>query len=418
MKIEINHIARMEGHMDFVGSILIGNIARAKIITTEGARLVEATVRGRIYSDAPIITSRICGVCPTVHNLTSIKTIEKAMGVKVSEDIVDLRNLMEQAQVIHSHAAHLFFLSLPDFLDYNNDLAMAKKYPRQTLAAVNIRKFANDILEAVGGRACQPIASEVGGFKVAPDKKKLGAIVATFESVMNDAALLAKLFRGLKYPSFERETEYFSLRHPKEYAIYDGKVVSSKGNVMSQEGFEGAVNEIDIPYSMTKRVFKEDRPFFVGALARLNNNYPQLNKEARQVWDSFNFKLPDHNPFHNIPAQLVEVVHSLIECQKLIKEYIKKSDPALKRPYKVKAGRAVGLMEAPRGILLHSYSIDKNGFIKECNVMTPTVMFLANIEEDLKYYLPGLKKMKMIDRKKNIRKLIRAYDPCVSCATH
>ena len=140
----------MEGHMNFLGAILDGNIAKAQIETIEGARLVEGVLVGRHFSDAPIITSRICGVCPVVHNLTAIKAIETALGVKVSPAVVKLRKLMEYAQIIHSHALHLFFLSLPDFLDYNNDLSMAKQYPAETQAAVNIRSFALKILEILG----------------------------------------------------------------------------------------------------------------------------------------------------------------------------------------------------------------------------------------------------------------------------
>ncbi|HFC36201.1 MAG TPA: Ni/Fe hydrogenase subunit alpha, partial [Candidatus Moranbacteria bacterium] len=147
MQIKINHINKMEGHAGFMASVLQGDVKSAKLEVKEGVRLIEGILIGRHYKDMPTIAQRICGICPVVHNLTSIKAIEKAMGVEVSEETIQLRKLLEYGQIIHSHALHLFFLSLADFLNIDNDLKMIKKYPQETKMAVKIREYGMEIVK-------------------------------------------------------------------------------------------------------------------------------------------------------------------------------------------------------------------------------------------------------------------------------
>ena len=178
MKIVINYLAKMEGHADFIGDIFAGNVASARVKTTEGVRLIESILVGRHYADVPIITARICGICPVVHSLNTIKCIEDAFDLKVSEQTIKLRKLMELSQLIHSHALHLYFLSMPDFYGIKDDVDFIKKHPTEAQAALKSREFALKILEAVAGRAIHPIACEVGGFKVLPKKKQLEELLA------------------------------------------------------------------------------------------------------------------------------------------------------------------------------------------------------------------------------------------------
>src|SRR3989338_168207 len=142
MRIKINHLAKMEGHLDFVGHILQGDVAQAKIETTEGVRLIESILIGRKYYEVPIITARICGICPIVHSLNTIKTIENAFAIKPTGQTVKLRQLMELSQIIHSHALHLYFLSMPDFYCIADDLDFIKKHPTEASAAITSREFA------------------------------------------------------------------------------------------------------------------------------------------------------------------------------------------------------------------------------------------------------------------------------------
>ena len=159
----------MEGHTGFMASVLQGDVKSAKLEVQEGIRLIEGILIGRHFKDVPIVAQRICGICPVVHNLTSIKAIENAMGVQVSEETKKMREVMELAQFIHSHALHLFFLSLADFLDMDNDIKLVETYPEETKKAIKIREYGMDIVRTLGGRVVHPIANEVGGFKKAPN---------------------------------------------------------------------------------------------------------------------------------------------------------------------------------------------------------------------------------------------------------
>ena len=416
MRIQINHLAKMEGHAGFVGHILDGNVAKAKIETQEGARLIEGMLIGRHYMDAPIITARICGICPVVHNLTAINALENALGVKVSEQTKTLRKLMQYSQIIHSHGLHLFFLSLPDFYGILNDLQMIKKQPEEADMAIAIRKWATELIRIVGGRTIHPIASEVGGFKVLPKQVELDELKDRLPDMIKQAEKLVKLFIKLNYPELQRETEYICLHHGKEYAIFSGDIKSSRGYEIAAAKFSKKITEVKKQYEAVKKAKLSGNSFMVGAIARLNNNHKQLNPKAAALLKQSKLKLPTHNSFYNILAQAIELVHMLEASQKILRKLELKEEEPIK--YSLKAGQGVAAMEAPRGTLFHYYKIDKDGIIRDCNIITPTAQFLYNLEDDLAKYLPNIKDMTAKERRQKIRLLIRAYDPCISCATH
>ncbi|MDR3559472.1 MAG: nickel-dependent hydrogenase large subunit, partial [Candidatus Pacebacteria bacterium] len=222
MLIKINHIAKMEGHTGFMASVLSGDVASAKLEVQEGIRLIEGVLIGRNFKDMPIVAQRICGICPVVHNLTAIKSIENALGIQPSEESEKLREVMELGQIIHSHALHLFFLSLADFLDIDNDIKLVQEYPEETKKAIRLREYGMEIVKVIGGRVVHPLTNEPGGFKKAPDAEALKKLVADSPRVLNDALALGEFFRGIKLPDFSRETEYVSLYQNNHYAIYDG----------------------------------------------------------------------------------------------------------------------------------------------------------------------------------------------------
>lgn len=432
MKIAINHLAKMEGHADFVAEILKGDVRSAKIITTEGARLIEGILIGRHFSEAPIITARICGICPVVHNLAAIKTLERAFKIKPSAQTVKLRQLMNFAQVIHSHALHLFFLSLPDFFGIENDLELVKKYPKETASAMAVREWALKVIEVIGGRAVHPIASEVGGFKVLPSKKQLADLLNQFNPIFKKALDLVNLTLKIKYPRFKRATQFVSLFNEKEYAFYDGHLkildLNKKTKIIDAEKYGKSIKEIEEPYRAAKSAKLDGRPFMVGALARLNNNASQLNPLAAGIFKGLRWSWPQYNVFYNIVAQAIEVVHCLEEAKKLLKDLSQNLKPEESQNEKLKviAGAnplgketvGVDAIEAPRGTLYHHYQVDKDGYLTDCQIITPTVCFLKNLEADIAAYIPNVMKLSPKKRAIKIRALIRAYDPCIACATH
>lgn len=418
--IKIEHIGKTEGHLGFEGALQNGDMASAKVVTLEGARMMEGIVLNRSYYDVPIITSRICGICPIVHNLASVKALENALNIKPTPEIILLRKIFNIGQIIHSHALHFFFLSFPDFIGISNNFDLVKKYPRQVQLALDVRDWGIKITDIIGGRTTHPVNSVVGGFKVAPDKQQLDLLYQQLE-VAIDKAIKAFDFvqKKSKVPDFQNPTNFVSLKSKKEYAHYGGDLYfSDSDQVILTDKYVHEITEITIPYEAVKRAEHFDQTFMVGALARINNNFNQLNPLAKKAWKKLDTSLPCYNTFYNNLAQAVEVIHLLQEAKKLLAQYLKFKKIKLFVDFKVNSGRGVGAIEAPRGTLYHYYELNNKGNVKYANIITPTAQFIANMEDDLKILLPGLKGKPDQKQKKLIKTLIRAYDPCISCATH
>lgn len=448
LTIKIDHVDKIEGHAGFVGDIINGDIKKAKFEVQMGIRLFERILVSRNYEDVPIIASRVCGVCPVVHYLTALKAIEDAFGVKLKKEAVLLRKLLMLGQVIQSHSLHTYFMSLGDFFGVKNNLDLARKFPKWTDDALEIRDFGNELIFAIGRRSIHPVACCVGGFRKEPDVGKLKKLYQEIDDVLSKAKNLALFFFKLKYPKFSRQTEFIALTQPDEYAIYDGQLVSTGGMKVLAKNYEKMIYESQV--DEVKRVRKRDglalksglqdigSPAFrqrqnstlmTGALARLNINHKKLNAAAKSVLKKSKIKFPSYDTFHNIFAQTVEIAHCLEESKKLLsqcldlltidnksrqKDFLEK----INTKYKIKAGKGFALMEAPRGTLYHAYQIDKQGKITWANIITPTATFINNLEEDFKAYLPEIKKLEKTEREQKIKMLIRAYDPCITCSVH
>ncbi len=418
MKIKIDHIAKIEGHAGFVADIVNGKAEKALFSVLEGSRLLEGILRDRKCAEVSQIAARICGICPVVHNLTSLKALEDALGVKISEQTVLLRKLMMLGQVINSHTLHVFFFSLSDFFGVENDLELIKKYPQKAQLALSIREFANKMIEIIGGRSIHPLTPEIGGFIRLPKAESIKQIGEDAQKILPQAIELAQFFAKLKYPDFTREAEFISLTNKNEYAIYGGEISVSGAKGEPVSDFVRHIQEIQVAYDGVKRTKIEQKSYMVGAIARINNNYKQLNKEAKKILRVAKIKLPSQNPFYNILAQAVEIVHCLEETVKTVKIISKKELINEKHDVGLVAGSGYGAIEAPRGTLFYFYEVGGNGLVKNCNIITPTAQNIARLEEDLKIWLPQLQNLSEKEMQDKIRMLIRAYDPCLTCATH
>jgi len=432
MEIKIDHIAKIEGHAGFAADIIDGRVDKARLEVQEGARLLEGILRGRDVYEVSQISARICGVCPVVHNLTSLKALEKALDIEISENTALLRQLMMLGQLINSHALHLFFFSLSDFFGIGKDLELIKKYPARAKDALLVRNFGNRLIEVIGGRSIHPLTPTIGGFLKLPDKQKLTELFKKTDRVLTSAENLAKLFLNLEYPDYIRTAPFVSLSQKPAYAIYDGLIKISGEAVEAPAKFLEIVEQYQLTGSAVKRSLYQGKPFMVGAVSRLNNNATFLNPAAKKMFSAAKIRLPNFNPFYNIPAQALEIVHRVEESEKLLRKILSKdltkNDIAEKkhlvktRLAKIKDATAgTAAIEAPRGTLYYFYEITPGGKIANCRIITPTAQNLARLEEDLKDYLPeilGTKNVCRADCQAKIKMLVRAYDPCLTCATH
>jgi len=417
-RIKIEHVDKIEGHGGFVSDIINGDIKKARFEIQMGIRLFERILIGRYFEDVPVITSRVCGVCPVVHYLTAIKALESALDIKVPTSVILLRKLMMLGQIIQSHSLHTFFMSLSDFFGIRKGTDLVKKFPKYTKLALNIRDFGNALISAVGFRSIHPVAGKIGGFRKLPQREKLESLLQKSNKVFQEAKDLALFFAELPYPKFFRKTEFIALKSESEYAIYDGNIASSKGLNIPSKKFEKEIKEIQLPYEVVKRVKHKGTTIMPGALARLNLNFKKLNSEAKRVLNYSGIKFPCYNSFYNIFAQTVEIVHCIEEAKKILEKVLDSRPKNISVSYKVKEGWGCAAIEAPRGTLYHAYQIDRNGKIRWANIITPTAQFVSNLEEDIKEFLPKTKRLSKKTQERKIKMLIRAYDPCITCSVH
>jgi sulfhydrogenase subunit alpha len=424
LNLEVHHVTRVEGHGNIYVNVRDGKIEKCEWAIPEAPRFFEAMVVGRQYSELHHITSRICGICSIGHTLASLKATEAAMGIKISEQDLKLRKLALHAENLQSHILHLGFLVLPDLLGVGSVIPLASSNPKEVKTVLRLHKLANEMSNLLCGRTTHPQRLMPGGFSKIPSTKELTLLRQKLKDSVPDLKAVAELFKSVssKLPDFTRETEFIALTSPDEYALYDGKIGSTDTGTAPVSEYLSYTNEYIVPISTAKRAKHARDSYMVGALARFNLNYNKLSPLAKKTAEMFDLKPVCHNPFMNNIAQLIEVVHGLEDSIKLIDELEVaglKSQPDYNKPeIKVKAGRGVGAVEVPRGILFHDYTYNDKGYCTKANCVIPTNQNHGNIELDLKTLLP-----KILDKPKreielNLEMLVRAYDPCISCSTH
>ncbi|HBG82055.1 TPA: hypothetical protein DDW69_04475 [candidate division CPR2 bacterium] len=406
-----NYITKIEGH----GNLKVNfNNEKVELHVEEGERLFEGLILGRYFEDGPIITARICGVCPTAHTFASITALENALDIKVSDHIATLRKVMLSLQIFQSHVLHLFFLAIPDYLGIDNSLELATANPEVFNTVLSLKRLADEGIELIGGRPIHPITAVVGGFTKLPEYKDLDEYKKKIEKSLIHAIEAAKIFKTVKYPEVENEKEYLALLG-SNYPLTGEVVVSSLGKGFEVKDYQKVVTETVKSYSTAKFSTKDGKGFMVGAISRLNLKYPLLNKEAFGLAEG---EFPTHNPFKNNLAQAIELVHYMEEIIELIGS-LKDADLSHARDqFEVKAGVGAGCIEAPRGLLFHYYELNSKGIITKCDIITPTALNLTSIEDDAEAVLKTNGGISQAKREHELEMLVRAYDPCITCSVH
>ncbi|MDO9210605.1 MAG: Ni/Fe hydrogenase subunit alpha [Deltaproteobacteria bacterium] len=418
INVNVDHLTRVEGHGNIVVNVKEGKIEECKWEVVEAPRFFEAFVRGRSYLEIAHITSRICGICSIGHTLCSLQATEAAMGVKISEQTRLLRRILIQGENLQSHVLHSYFLAAPDFVGAPSVFPLVQTHPEVVVRALRMKKLANDLCDVFGGRTVHPITPTVNGFTKLPEIKDIKEIRRRLVAAGPDLEATLALFKTLKIPDFQRETEYISLKSKEEYALYEGVIASTDAGTTPVANYRNWTNEYLVPQSTAKYTKHVRDSYMVGALARFNNNHDQLPARAQKAAEELGLKAPCYNPFMNTVVQVVEVVHALDESIRLIDELLDKGLKEEDRRILLKAGRGVGSVDVPRGILFHDYTYDKNGICVEANCIIPTNQNHANIQKDMEALLPQVLDRPQEEIRLSLEMLVRAYDPCISCSTH
>jgi coenzyme F420-reducing hydrogenase alpha subunit len=417
-KFDIHHLARVEGHGDLFVELKDGKEPRVEMRVTEGARLFEAFLRNQCYGEVSHIMSRICGICSHSHAVAALRAVEAALRIEPDHQTVQLRKLMLLGDMLESHALHINFLALPDYVGAHNVVEMLPQYQTEVQRALKLKKLGNELMELIGGRHTHPLCAVVGGFTHVPSHTQLESMKNRLQTAIPDAQAQIELMSGFSEPQLVRQSQYLAVKHHKDYPIYDGELVTDKGLHTPEPEYQSIIKERNVSYAHAKFSEIDGMSFVVGSLARLNIAQDQLSDNAKQMTQKVGLKLPSYDIFQMNLGQSIEYLHYLDHSIEIIDELLStKLEPHVVK-FEPRAGTSAAAVEAPRGVLIHRYSFNARGKVTSADVITPTAMNYANIEADIKALAPSLHELSQEEAELKLNMLIRAYDPCISCSVH
>lgn len=418
--ITVQALARVEGEGALTIRFRDGQVEGVELRIYEPPRFYEAFLRGRGALEVPDITARICGICPVAYQMSSVHAVERIFGVTMPPPLRDLRRLLYCGEWIESNTLHIYLLHAPDFLGYESALAMAQASPE--LAAVvrrglRMKKAGNRIVNVVGGREVHPINVRVGGFYRAPRREELQALVDDLKWARDAALETVRWSATLPFADFAADYEFVALRHPDEYPMNEGRLVSSRGLDIAPHEFADQFEEYQVPHSNALQARRRGGgAYFVGPLARWNLNADRAPARVQQAAADTGIPFPNRNPYVGIVARSLEVLLAFEEALRLIDHYEPPAKPAVE--FEPCAGVGHAITEAPRGILYHRYETDSAGIIRQADIIPPTSQNQLQMEHDLLRVAPQLVHLPETEAALLAEKVIRNYDPCISCATH
>jgi sulfhydrogenase subunit alpha len=418
-RFEVQAMSRVEGEGALYVKMDGQRVEQVQLNIYEPPRFFESFLRGREVREVPDITARICGICPVAYQMSACHALEKALKMTIPEELRRLRRLLYCGEWLESHVLHIFMLHAPDFLGYDSSISMAADHRELVQQALRMKKAGNEILEVLGGRAIHPINVTVGGFYKAPRRDALRKLLPELQWGLQTAEASLEILSGLDFPQLDQKYEYVSLKHPGEYPMNEGQIVSSEGLQIEVEQYEEFFSERHVAHSNALHSVRlpGETPYLVGPLSRYNLCFEQLSPAARRAAERHRLPWPCHNNFQSILARMVEVIDAFEEAIAIIEDYqVEPTKPRIE--YQLRAGEGCHATEAPRGLIYHRYRIGDDGLIAEAKIIPPTSQNQAQIEDDLRKFVPTILDFTDPEVTRKCEHLVRNYDPCISCATH
>lgn len=433
--ISINRLSKIEGHADLDVKIRDGKVEDVQLHVMENQRFFTQAVQGKSALAVPQLVSRICGTCSVAHLTACIEAVEKTLEIVPSEQTVIMRKLMMYSLMIRDHALHLYFFAAPDIFgidsaleiaDLDQDFLLSKGVPagidgKELIhQSLHIKEAGNNLSNLIGGRSVHAPYEVVGGFTNEVDNSKVPAMIAELKSIRDSVIVLAEIFYNCHW-ELKRKTNFVALATP-DFSFLEGAICSSDGACIKEADYWDHLHTVVLPYSQAKGFEFEGKEYMVGSLARLNLNKESLHKDTKRDMKKYLDVFPSTNIYHNNLAQAVEIMHSVDHAIELLTNTKFKKEE-IKKPLK-HDGEGVGVVEAPRGTLYYWLGIEK-GKVRYANLVIPTAQNLVNMREDVRMAVSeicdtGITPEKIWEQKIKfeVEKIIRAYDPCMSCASH
>lgn len=417
----IDQITKIEGSAGLKVTITDSKVSDLKFLIQDYRRFYTQAVKGKPTITVPSFLSRICGTCSVAHLFAALKAIEISQGIEVSEQTKLLRRLAYDALMIRDHALHLYFFVLPDVLGVDSILDIPDdpqdKGHQLLHDSFDIKQLGTDLSELIIGAAIHAPFPTVGGFLKNPDQSKFPQMIERLEALRPLAIRGIQTF-GQWDISLIRNTDYLYLRNNSRFDFLEGNIMNSAGKIVNPDQFHSFLKTVVIPYSEAEGyVFSDtNEDYLVGALSRLNFNKDLLHQRTQNDVADFIKLFPSNNIHHNNLAQAIEILHCIDDAIDILKTIkIQDEKPIRTTP---RSGVGIGVVEAPRGLLYHMAQIDDKGMIQDYEVIVPTVQNQINIENDLKKYFNENLSKSEDELRVEAEKIIRAYDPCMSCATN
>jgi len=414
LDISIEQLTKVEGHSDLTVRVRDGVVEDVQLKITENKRFYTQACRNKPSLAVPQLVSRICGTCSIAHLTCATEAVEKALGIIPSKQTSILRKLTMYSLMIRDHALHLYFFVMPDMVGKDSVLDFGEEYHDLVHDALDVKAAGNHLSKLVAGRSVHAPYEQVGQFSHLPTPEEIETTKAELTKVRPIVLKLIKLMAECDF-KFERETNFVSLATP-DYSFLEGEIHTSLGTVITEEKFYDHLQRVVIPYSQATGFTFECSNYMVGALARMNLNRENLHTNTKRDAEQYIKIFPSKNIYHNNLAQAIEILHSIDASLELLNSTTFVEEPKLEIKYK--AGDGIGVIEAPRGTLYYLISLNADGTVHYANLVIPTAQNTINLEADIKVLVQSL-----LDKPKEfiqheIEKLIRAYDPCMSCSTH
>jgi len=419
--LSIDTITKIEGAAGLNVTITDGKVTDLKFIIKDYRRFYPQVVKGKPIAGVPSFLSRICGTCSVSHLFAALEAIEKSQEIMVTEQTKLLRRLAYDALMIRDHALHLYFFVLPDVLGIDSILDISddeSDFGHQLLHdSFDIKRVGTNISNAIIGAAIHAPIPTIGGFLKQPDPKQFPDLINQLEKIRPQVIRGIKVFFDWK-AELKRNSDYLCLRNGGRFDFLEGEIVNTDGKRVPEKDFYNFLKSVIIPYSQAEGYVFSDthEDYLVGSLARLNLCLDQLHPRTRADIGQYLAFFPSDNIYDNNLAQAVEILHCIDDAIDILETITIADEKPIKLP--PKPGVGVGVVEAPRGILYHMAKVDGKGNIEDYDVIVPTSQNQINIENDLKkYFNDNLDKDKET-LKLEAERIIRSYDPCMSCATN
>jgi len=415
---EVVGIARVEGEGTLRLRITDGEVHEARLSIFEAPRYFEKLVVGRTPNEVVDIVARICGICPVAYQMGASMAFEHLFEVEIDPHVRALRKLLYWGEWIESHALHVYMLHAPDFLGYESAIAMARDHKPVVEQALRLKRTGNEIMKLVGGRAIHPVSMRVGGFSKTPSQTQVEALREPLTEALALSQATLKLVGAFQAPKFERDPLYVAIKHPIEYGLNEGRMVSSDGIDVPLWGWREAFQEEQHEGTNALHARTTDgRTYMLGPSARVTLNSDQLHPLAQEALKASGLaRQIARNPYWAIAARSVELIHASASALDIVNSYQEPARPFT--PWTPRGGEAGWGTEAPRGICWHHYDMDEAGRVSAAQIIAPTGQNQGMIERDLAEFAPQVLTLPHAEATIRLEQLIRSYDPCISCATH